>query len=227
MDQSSYPGAPDPSHLEVYEPASPAPIKPNSTGRRNRARILREAARSFACKGFAATTIGDVARSSGLPKANINYYFSSKQNLYQQVLEMVAVPYLQAFALLQPDSEPGPALGGMIRANLRLIRKQPWAAKVLAAELLHGARQLPGSHIEHLQGEVERSLDCLRQWIARGQLAALDPQHLLISLWATTLAYANFGSQLMAGGVGKINESELEAGAQTLTQLLLRGVINA
>lgn len=200
--------------------------KPNEPGRRNRALILRVAARTFARKGFAATTLSEVAELSGLPKANVNYYFHSKQNLYQQVLDSVTQRYLDAFALLRADHAPLDALERLIRAKLRIIRSQPWAAKVFVAEMLHGARQLPADHAGRLQGEIQRAVACLQAWIDSGQLAAVDARYLLVTVWSTTQAYANFGARLTADAYkDKASGAELDEAVASVSRLVLRGVL--
>ncbi|MEG0248985.1 MAG: TetR/AcrR family transcriptional regulator [Pseudomonas sp.] len=209
-----------------YVSDKPTEIKPNEPGRRNRALILRNAAKLFARKGFAASTLSEVAELSGLPKANVNYYFQSKENLYQQVLDSVAQRYLQAFAHLQPASDPLEAVDRLIRAKLRIIRTRPWAARVFVAEMMHGARHLPAAHAQRLEGEIQQGVACLQQWIDNGQLAAVDAKHLLISLWATTQAYANFGAHLSADShKGKSRDTELDEAVTSITRLVLHGVL--
>ncbi|MFK8332331.1 TetR family transcriptional regulator C-terminal domain-containing protein [Pseudomonas sp. BJa5] len=200
--------------------------KPNEPGRRNRALILRVAARTFARKGFAATTLSEVAELSGLPKANVNYYFHSKHNLYQQVLDSVTQRYLDAFALLRVEQDPLEALERLIRAKLKIIRSQPWAAKVFVAEMLHGARYLPAEHAGRLQGEIQRALACLQAWIDNGQLAAIDARYLLVTLWSTTQAYANFGARLTADAYkDKASGAELDEALASVSRLVLRGLL--
>ncbi|MGH8381239.1 TetR/AcrR family transcriptional regulator [Pseudomonas sp.] len=199
---------------------------PNEPGRRNRALILRVAAKAFARKGFAATTLSEVAELSGLPKANVNYYVHSKENLYQQVLDSVAQRYLDAFAHLRPANDPLEAMDRMIRAKLRIIRTRPWAARVFVAEMMHGARHLPIAHSQRLQDEIQQGVACLQQWIDNRQLAAVDARHLLISLWATTQAYANFGAHLSTDAhKGKTRDAELDSAVASITRLVLHGVL--
>lgn len=55
---------------------------PSST----RDRVVSAASRLFATRGFAATSIADVAEASGLLKGNLAYYFKTKQDLLDAVL---------------------------------------------------------------------------------------------------------------------------------------------
>lgn len=52
-----------------------------------RDRVVAAASRLFATRGYAATSIADVAEASGLLKGNLAYYFKTKQDLLEAVVE--------------------------------------------------------------------------------------------------------------------------------------------
>lgn len=52
-----------------------------------RDRVVAAATQLFATRGFAATSIADVAEASGLLKGNLAYYFKTKQGLLEAVVE--------------------------------------------------------------------------------------------------------------------------------------------
>ena len=54
----------------------------------NEALILAAAERVFAGAGFGGATMAAIAQASGLPKANLHYYFGAKQDLYRAVLDL-------------------------------------------------------------------------------------------------------------------------------------------
>ena len=49
------------------------------------ARILRAAEQVFAETGFSGATTADIAAKARLPKANVHYYFGTKERLYRRV----------------------------------------------------------------------------------------------------------------------------------------------
>ena len=65
---------------------------------RNEQLILAAASEEFAAKGFDATQTSDIAARAGVPKANLYYYFQSKENLYGKVLLGFVEPLLEASA---------------------------------------------------------------------------------------------------------------------------------
>ena len=62
-----------------------------------RAAILRAAATAFAHKGFAATSMEDVAAEAGITKLIVYRHFASKEELYGAVLEQVSTRLAEEF----------------------------------------------------------------------------------------------------------------------------------
>ncbi|HEX2849650.1 MAG TPA: TetR/AcrR family transcriptional regulator [Acidimicrobiales bacterium] len=84
--------------------------------------ILRGAADAFAVKGFAATSMEDVAAAAGITKLIVYRHFESKQELYDAVLERVADrlrdEWVQRLA-------PGRAATGAVHSLLAVAREDP------------------------------------------------------------------------------------------------------
>jgi len=191
---------------------------------RNRELILRAASQEFADKGFAAAKASDIAARAGVPKPNVYYYFKSKEGLYREVLQSIVQPLLQASAPFNPEGEPREVLTAYIRAKVRISRDLPHASKVFASEIMHGAPHLPADQVEALNAQARHNIGCLQQWMDRGQMAALDPHHLMFSIWAATQTYADFDWQIATvTGKAHLNADDYEAATQTITTLVLAG----
>jgi AcrR family transcriptional regulator len=81
-----------------------ARAKPGPTIREENERALLEAAESiFAEQGFAGATTAAIARRAGVPKANLHYYFATKEGLYRAVIERLARRRL----LVRRERRPG------------------------------------------------------------------------------------------------------------------------
>lgn len=63
------------------------PGRPKAGGEDKRARILAEAFTLFGLRGYAGTSLGDVAKAADISKAGLLHHFSSKDALFAQVLE--------------------------------------------------------------------------------------------------------------------------------------------
>ncbi|MCR3771580.1 TetR family transcriptional regulator, partial [Pseudomonas aeruginosa] len=185
---------------------------------RNKRLILRAASEEFADKGFAATKTSDIAARAGLPKPNVYYYFQSKENLYRCVLESIVEPLLQASAPFRVEDDPLLALPAYIRSKIRISRELPHASKVFASEIMHGAPHLPKEYLDELNAQAQRNVTCLQTWIDRGQLAPVDPHHLLFAIWAATQTYADFDWQIsIVTGKEQLSDADYDAAVETIT----------
>jgi len=61
---------------------------PTQSGRSKRQRLEDAAAQLFWSKGFAATSIADLAKQADVPVGNVYYYFKSKRDLADAVADM-------------------------------------------------------------------------------------------------------------------------------------------
>lgn len=191
---------------------------------RNKRLILKTACQVFADKGFAATKTSEIAEKAGLPKANIYYYFKSKQALYRAVLDSIIDPLLQAYAPFRREEEPALALRAYIKAKIRISREHADASKVFASEIMHGAPHLSKEHLEQLKSEADQSVERIRHWIADGRMKPVDPQHLLFAIWATTQTYADFDWQILeVTGRKRLTVRDYDTAANLIIDLVLKG----
>lgn len=188
------------------------------------AAILVASERVFAESGLAGATMAKLAAVAGLPKANLHYYFATKDGLYASVLENILIFWLAASDQITDDAHPATALPAYIRAKLALSRDRPYASKVFANEVLHGAGTLGGYLGTELRRKVDEKSAILEGWIAKGLMAPVDPRHLLFLLWAMTQTYADFDVQMCAVlGKTALDTKDFATAEATIIDLVLRG----
>jgi TetR/AcrR family transcriptional regulator len=199
------------------------PAHMSSIRERNKELILRAASEEFADKGFAATKTSDIAAKAGVPKPNVYYYFKSKENLYREVLESIIEPILEASTPFNVDGDPHAVLSAYIRAKIRISRDLPFASKVFASEIMHGAPHLGASQVAQLNDQAHHNIQCIERWIERGAIAPINAQHLMFSIWAATQTYADFDWQIaVVTGKPRLEDSDYEAAAQTIIRMVLK-----
>ena len=190
----------------------------------NEARILAAAERIFAGAGFAGATMAAIADEAALPKANLHYYFGSKQALYRAVLAHTLQDWLVPTDLIHPDADPRQAIEGYIRAKMALAIARPHASRVFANELLHGAPVIQALLAGELRNQVQAKADVIGRWIATGRMAAVDPVHLFFTLWAATQTYADFEVQVCAVlGQPALTAPDHTRATEHVVALMLRG----
>lgn len=191
---------------------------------KNEELIIRAASRVFAEHGYAATKTATIAELAELPKPNIYYYFGSKEKLYRAVLESITEPLLAASGPFIEHQDPVLALTAYIKSKLMISKNYPYASKVFASEIMHGAPHLPPDIIERLREQTRTLSTRLNDWIAQGLLIAVDAHHLLFAIWASTQTYADFNWQItMTLGKEELDDQDFELAAQQIIQLVLGG----
>lgn len=209
-------------------PSAPAKTEPGGDERiraRNMRKIVKAATGIFARKGFDGTRIAEVAKAAGLPKANVYYYFASKEEIYGAVIGHLIQSWDDALKHITPDSDPIEALEGYVRAKLDYSRRNSEESRVFANEILRGAPFLSRKDKAHMRLVTKRHVEIVNQWIASGQIRPVDPRHLFIVLWSTTQFYADF--EMLACEAlesSRLKASDYEGAARTIVETVLAGL---
>ena len=190
----------------------------------NEARILGAGERVFARAGFNGATMAAIADEAGLPKANLHYYFGSKQGLYRAVLARTLHDWLAPMQAITADAEPREALATYIRAKMAMSQQRPDASRVYANELLHGAPVVGELLRTELRDIVREKAAVIDGWVAAGRMATVDATQLFFTLWAATQTYADFDVQVRAVlGRDSLDEADQARATEHVVGLVLRG----
>ena len=187
--------------------------------------ILTAAEKVFAHAGFEGATMAQLAAAAGLPKANLHYYFGTKERLYRAVLEGILALWLEdAAAWITPDRHPAEGLSGYVRAKMAHSRLRPHASRIFAGELLRGAPHIMLYLGIELRRRVTELAEVITGWSVRGLMDPVHPVHLLFSIWAMTQTYADFDVQIRAVlGKVSIDDAEFAEATETVVALVLKG----
>lgn len=193
--------------------------------RQSNERVILAAAESiFARAGFGGATMAAIAQASGLPKANLHYYFGSKEALYREVLARILRDWLAPTHGITLDADPRTALEQYIRAKMALSAQRPDGSKVFANELLHGAPVVKELLSTELRKLVQGKAAVVQAWVDAGRMAPVDGMHLFFTIWAATQTYADFDVQVTAVlGRKNLNENEHARATEHVVSLILRG----
>ena len=190
----------------------------------NEALILLAAEKVFARAGFGGATMAAIAEGSGLPKANLHYYFGSKEVLYRAVLARILNDWLVPAHGISHDAEPRAALENYIRAKMALSAQRPDASKVFANELLHGAPVVRTLLATELRSLMQEKASVVQAWVDAGRMAPVDAVHLFFTIWAATQTYADFDVQVCAVlGKDALEPADYRRATEHVVSLLLRG----
>jgi TetR/AcrR family transcriptional regulator len=205
-----------------------AEIRPAGRLRRARvAQILQAAEQVFAAKGFEGTTTADIAALADLPKANVHYYFGTKEKIYSAVLDNILDLWLdEADYWITPDRWPRDAFAGYIHAKIASARERPDASRIYATELLRGAPHIREYLHLSLRTRVAGLTAVIDGWVAGGKMRKVDAAHLLFCIWAMTQTYADFAVQIGAVLAKPVlDEDVFKTAAQTITTMVINSFV--
>lgn len=196
------------------------------TQRKKRALILSAAESVFARHGFSGSRLKDIAEEAGLPKANILYYYKSKEDLYSVVCQDILKNWLGAIGEISVSSEPSEALRRYIEAKMELSMQRPNASRVFAMEIISGAPVIGDYLATELKSWVDNHVLIFQGWQKRGQLLDVSPYHVFFVIWAVTQTYADFETQIeLVLGDQHLGSDEYRRSVKSATQIILRGLL--
>jgi AcrR family transcriptional regulator len=109
---------------------------------KTRERILTIACEVFAKRGFRNTTVRDICEQAGVNVASVNYYFSSKEKLYEEVCKYacgISSQDCDQRFNIKPSGNPEEQLKSFVQALLtNVLGKQPssWRHMIMSREMV-------------------------------------------------------------------------------------------
>jgi TetR/AcrR family transcriptional regulator len=190
----------------------------------NYQKILAAAEKEFAQFGYKGASIQKIADRAGLPKANIHYYFASKEKLYLALFEHIIQLWNGYFDEVKVEDDPAEVLARFIHKKVELAYSHPLASKVFAMEIIQGAPHIRKYIRTEMRTWVRNKTTVIEEWIRKKRMKPVDPVHLIFLIWSSTQHYADFETQVLT----IMNRAEYEREmiddiARFLTDVILSG----
>jgi len=141
----------------------------------NRSAILDTAETLFASKGYAATSVREIAQQVEVNPAMVHYYFGSKHALLKQVLERTLEPLAAAIGNMRAAGQaPATEIAGLL---LRTFSAHPSLPVLIAREVMLPGGVMQEHFLHYLAPRLGGSMPALlQQEQAAGRMQAdLDP----------------------------------------------------
>ncbi|CUB02963.1 TetR/AcrR family transcriptional regulator [Marinomonas fungiae] len=188
----------------------------------NQALILTTAERVFARQGLAKTTTQMIADEAGLPKANIHYYYRSKKDLLEAVLESILQLWLDSVSQFNVETGPRYNLTRYISEKLDQSRLNPNASKVFAMALIGEEPFVLEFLRRFFVDELQKEKQTINRWVEQGLMKPVAVEHLFITIWAMTQTYADFDAQVkILLKKDELEESDFDEAKQFVTRMVL------
>jgi TetR/AcrR family transcriptional regulator len=208
---------------------------PNKTERirnpeRSRAAILDAGEKLFADQGFDATSLNQVGAEAGVSRGTPGYFFGSKAELYQAVLDRSfadvreAVREGRARALASNES-PETILAGAVSDYFDFLAARPNFVRLIEREELSGSRLPPGA--SHLSAGQE-ALAAISAELGLDDSPSGEASQLLLSIISLCWFHLIHGQTVApAVGVALDDPDALERRKRHVISLVLHGLRGA
>jgi AcrR family transcriptional regulator len=191
-----------------------------------REQILDASLRLFSEKGFARTSVRDIAQAAGITDAAIYYHFASKRDLFDALIdERGFTAALENLEKAEITVGPREAIPGIALNALAFIYANRDLMKVLMGEAMAG----DGVATEEYQMLVERfrkaGARILRHYVDRGELRTEDVDELAMQLVITVIG--SFADHMMSSPVALSSETvpaELNRHVEMAMRHIVQGV---
>jgi AcrR family transcriptional regulator len=168
--------------------------------RPTRERILDAALDLFGSRGYEATSLDDIAQAVGVAKQTVLYWFPSKDELLDAVIERSAEELTVAIeAALRRAGGGFGRVEAVVRAVFRPAVRRP-ALLGLVRELGRLGPGLADRLVERVHPLVERATSFLQDEMDAGRMRATDPALVLSLAFATVVGVATEPEMLRAVG---------------------------
>ncbi len=166
-----------------------------------RDRVLEAALVSFGTRGYEATSLDQVAAELGIRKQTILYYYPSKAELLDAVVDLGSASLVETLEAALSNAGTGwDRLEAIIRSVFRLALRRPELLGLLREVSRLGAE--PAARLtDNLDPLVNRAREFLEAEMAAGRFRTTDARLLLLSTYSTVLGVATEVEVLRAVGI--------------------------
>ena len=118
--------------------------------------ILASAARLFAQKGIAGTTVREIADSVGVLSGSLYHHFPSKDAIADEVVHGYLRDLLTGYrAIMARDLDPRDAVRQLVVTSLEAVHRHPHATEIYQREMRHLREHSTGNELVGAANEVK------------------------------------------------------------------------
>lgn len=170
-----------------------------------RDRILAEATRLFALRGFDGSSLQEIADAVGIRKSSLLYHFRSKRDLRLGVLRQMIGHWNEALPKLLVAATSGQGqFEALVSALIAFFTADSFRARLVVRELLDRPDEVRTLMAEHVGPWVSIVADYVRRGQERGLLMDdVDPEAYVVEM--IILVISNAAAQDCVGSAAAIN----------------------
>ena len=166
-----------------------------------RKQILDVSLRLFSEKGFARTSVRDIAHGAGITDAAIYYHFASKRELFEALFEergiTSALDDLERLSVDEISGPPAETLVAIALAAQRMMQRNKDFMKVLLSEAMSEDEIATEDYRMTTERWRKAEARILREYVKRGELPDIDVD--VAARQLVVLSVGPFSDELMSG----------------------------
>lgn len=139
----------------------------------SRQSILDAAEQLFLARGYAGTSMSEIAKASGVTKSLIHHHFGSKQALWREIKRLRFADYherqMEVFARAEPSSE---LLRESMAVYFRFLRDNPGTVRLMSWLQLEGERDITEMIRQLRDAGIEQVSQAQKAGVVRSDIPA-------------------------------------------------------
>ncbi|MFC2145894.1 TetR family transcriptional regulator [Acidobacteriota bacterium] len=186
--------------------------------------LLDAALNVFSHKGYAQTTLEEVAREAGVTRGAIYWHFSNKFEMFYAVLqELYRKAGERVTKIIDSDQRPVSKLHQLMREFLLIVANEEEFGIIEEVQLFKTRKgeefsRLYKDHVENVKAMRELLAGLIREGIAAGEFdSSLDPEVIIVAL----LSYIAGIKSAWLSGIADISIAE---NAGKLADIFIKGI---
>ncbi|MHB9155177.1 MAG: TetR family transcriptional regulator [Endomicrobiales bacterium] len=204
-------------------------------------KIIKAAIEVFAEKGRHGARMEEIAGRAKINKAMLYYFYSTKENLYRevlsQILTQIAVHICQNLKReIGKGAKPADVVRLIVTKHIDAYSKNINCTRILLEAIASSPEDMRAAielvkteHVLEKPDEMSSGpmVSFFKDGVARGEFRHIDPKQLMISIVGMNMIYfiAKPISQMMLGMKVKDEEKFLKARKESIIDLVLYGIM--
>ncbi|ABG42405.1 transcriptional regulator, TetR family [Paraglaciecola sp. T6c] len=194
--------------------------------RDNIEQIIKAAANEFSNKGYDGTSMKSIAKSAGMTRPKVHYYFNDKEEVYQSTLQYISEKWADATTVINFDADPFNTLQKYIHQQVRLAFHCPEFSKIAVLDNITNKSNAFFSHNKEAKEQIDSLVSAIEHWIEKGLIRDTNPIRLLFAIWSMTSWYSvNKEQALYFENRTKFQESDIELISMDISNLILPSLV--
>jgi AcrR family transcriptional regulator len=194
---------------------------PMAKARDTRTVILSAARALFASQGYAATSMRQVARQTGIAKATIYHHFKDKRSLMDQLVAEAMTSMRASLDALARETEPVRRLSLAAESALGFLSRHADVIQVARREVSGFRGRLSTDAGGHLRGYEELIRESIAAGARQGLFRAVDPGE--AARIYMTMLQGSFAHAMLSG----VKPASTKRAAAALLEVYLHGIAAA